>query len=356
MSKQFSSVLTAAGWLFVVWCHPAAADGAEHRLANDRLTLTVQSQGAIISDLRLMPEGANLLADSTVADSVMFGHFLCFDRWGRVSAEAAARGIPFHGEAVRLPWRWAEITARSVEQQVTLPIVGLSARRQVRLAAKAPVYAVTLEVTNPSAEAKAYTAVEHATLGDVWFHGDVQLSSNAWRGFLHTSPRPKVALSPDWASIFTWPFTQVHGRTVDLRKTPAAGPRFLVSLMFRDETEWAWIVQIDRASGDLIGYLWSPADYPWLLLYYKRGEDRFLNRSIELGTTGLYVPRPQLEEIGEFLGRPQLARLAAGASRRHQFWGFACKAPTGAGAVTRIVVADGSMRLEFDVGEPMTLP
>ena len=357
MSKRFTTALTAAGLLLAVWARPVLAEVApqEHRLANARLALTVQSQGAIISDVRLRPEGANLLADPAVADPVMFGHFLCFDRWGQVAPEAAARGIPFHGEAVRFPWRWTELSARSVGQEVTLPIAGLSARRQVRLAERDPVYAVTLEVTNFTPETKAYTAVEHATLGEVWLHDEVRLSSNARQGLVHASPQPKVAIAPDWESVFTWPLARVHGRTVDLRNTPGPGPRFLVSLMFADETEWAWIIQIDRTSGDLIGYVWSPTDYPWLMLYYSRGARRFLNRSIEFGTTGLYLPRQQLAKIGQFLDRPVLAHLAPGASRQHRFWGFACKAPPGSSAVTQVTVESDGVRLAFDQGEAMHL-
>jgi hypothetical protein len=334
----------------------SVASAADHTLANDRLSLIVRQQGGILSDLHILPDGPNLLAQPKSAQAVMFGHFLCFDRWGRVSPEAAALGIPFHGEAVRLPWDWTEETPGAVTQEVTLPIVGLTAKRRVNLAPSAGVYAVTFDVTNPGDTRRTYTAVEHVTLGAAWFHDDVHLSTNAVSGLLHYQRQPKQPMLPDEESVFNWPYARLGEATLDLRKTPPPGPRFLVSAVFADQEPWAWLFQIDRTSGDLIGYIWRPADYPWMILYFNRGPAGFLNRSLEFGTTGLHLPRPELETAGNVLGRPQLAELAAGATQRHQFWGFAFKAPAGASGVTGVAVEGGRVVLEFDEGPPVSLP
>jgi hypothetical protein len=46
------------------------------------------------------------------------------------------------------------------------------------------------------------------------------------------------------------------------------------------------------AVGQVFGYCWKRADYPWISLWCCEREGGYLSRGIEFGTTGLHKPFP----------------------------------------------------------------
>ena len=121
-----------------ILCGGAITDVAAEiswELGNGTLQMKVERQGAMISDLRLVAGGTHWLSPmNEQAPAEPFGHFLCFDRWGPVTAAEAATGFSFHGEAARVPWAvLSPPTPRQLEIKTILPLAGLAAERRIHL-------------------------------------------------------------------------------------------------------------------------------------------------------------------------------------------------------------------------------
>lgn len=329
----------------------APAPPASVRIANGAIALEIDRQGAVITALRRIGDPVNWYADSAQEDgSPRFGQFLCFDRWGPVTPAEEASGIPFHGEAGVVPWRWTSRADRMVAQRVTLPVSGLQAARRVELVGDAGVFHLVNVFTNPTAEMRDYNAVEHPLLSPKWLGDDTTLRTNATHGRLTNRGEPV----PD--SGFAWPFARFEGRTWDLRGRVLMGDSVAASLVFPDGAEWAWACLENLRTHEVFGFVWRTADYPWLNLWWSAVDGAVLNRSMEPGTTGLHQPLPRLREVGTELNRPVLCTLAPGESRRREVWGFALRLPAEGGAVVDVTADGRELRLRRESGAVFVRP
>lgn len=285
-------------------------------LANAAVLLQVKARGAAISNLRARADDSDWLAPD--------GHYLCFDRWGPVTEDESALGIPFHGEAAHQDWRLTTAGGPAVQASTALPVTGWTVRREVTLAAAAPVFKVTTTIINPASVGRPFNAVEHVTLADRWTGDSTVLLTNAVRGFLHHRGQPVAD------SDFAWPYATWAGRTWDLRGPVRIPGRVLASLVFPDEAEWAWVCLANRDTGEIIGYCWRTADYPWLNLWWRTNREGVaVTRAVEPGTTGLHQPMPVLQAAGVRLGRPLVHTLPPLGRGTLVLWGFVAKGPAG---------------------------
>lgn len=347
------------GWLLVlVLCVGVARAEtpfpatASHWIGNAAVRLNITRMGAMITELRVAGSEGNWLAPSAqTGDAHRFAHYLCFDRWGAVSAAETAEGIPFHGMAGVIPWQWVETGPREVIQKVQLPIHHLIAVRKVALVDDAGVWSIRNVIENPTDITRPYNAVEHLTLSRHWVGPETTLHTNARRGFLTSASEPV----PD--SDFEWPFARFAGRTWDLRESVLIGVSVVASLVFPDDAEWAWVCLVNRQTNDLYGLVWRTADYPWLDLWWQAEKGKLINRSIEPGTTGLHQPMPILEKARTKLGRPVFNTLAPGAKRSLQAWVFALHLPGPPSKLRTVQVEGSDIHLIFDkTAQPVVLP
>jgi hypothetical protein len=116
----------------------------------------VEIDGGAISNFHLVEKNLNPLSwreASSTPGPQWKGHFLCLDRWGSPSDAEGHNGMPFHGEASRVEWKIlyepvlknGQIVA---EMAATLPLAGLTVRRQIRLSEKDSFFTVREEITN----------------------------------------------------------------------------------------------------------------------------------------------------------------------------------------------------------------
>lgn len=329
--------------LLSVFCHAVqsrAEENRQWRIANEHMALEISSQGGVISALHSMGVPDNWLASvEQQAGSPRFGHFLCFDRWGDVTADEAARGIPFHGEAGLIRWNCVRRDLRTLVLETQLPIARLQVVRSLRLASDIAVLEIENTFANPTERVRRYNAVEHAMFAPFWLEDDVRLTSNAVRGRMTSDGVPV----PD--SEFTWPMARFNGQVWDLRETVRIGASVVASLVFPDDAEWGWVCMENRRTGDVLGYVWKTEDYPWLNLFWSSHEGVMLNRAIEPGTTGLHLPMTELEQVPDQLGRQVLLSLAPGEKRTHRCWCFIAKSTAGEKRVQAVEFDGGSVRI-----------
>src|SRR5687768_10423547 len=69
-------------------------------ISNDKLELAIRTTGGAIARVTLKDQREKINPMHT-----RWGHFVCVDGFGPVSAEEKAAGLPGHGEANRVPWK-----------------------------------------------------------------------------------------------------------------------------------------------------------------------------------------------------------------------------------------------------------
>jgi hypothetical protein len=269
-------------------------------LSNGDVLVRVNGRGAILSDLRCAGDSASWLSSPLSGDpDELFGHFLCFDRWGPVSPAEAAAGFRFHGEAARVPWTPRSGHGdQSLELATTLPLAKFSLRREVSLANHGAQFRVSTEVENPTAQIRPFNLVEHITLAKSWNAPSVRMITNAREGGLHERGKPLVG------AAVSWPRATAGNRTWDLRQPAALRGRFIASLTFPPEARWGWVGLQNPESGALLVYVWRVEEMPWLNVYWFANGERISQRAIEPGTTGLHLPLSELVDDPDVKERP----------------------------------------------------
>ena len=227
-------------------------------------SVTIELHGGSISDFHLADHPLNPLTwelKSDTASPRLRGHFLCLDRWGQPSAAEERNGMPFHGEAARVPWRVARQPSMQGDKQIaelsaSLPIAGMDVTRQIRLSRDAPFFVVTERVTNRNKLGRLYNMVQHPSIGPPFLDEKTVVDANARTGFMQSSPLP----NPEEPKV-EWPHALNHGKPANLRYLSSDPEPNVVS--FTIEEEHGWVTASSVSGGLLIGYLWRTSDYPW---------------------------------------------------------------------------------------------
>ncbi len=238
-------------------------------------------------------------------------HFLCCDRWGQPSPGEQAAGMPFHGEATRVPWTLGIAPPREASLMASLPISGIDILRRARLAHGAAVLRVDETFHNVRKVGKIHNVVQHPTLGPPFLDAETVVDSNAGKGFSQHAPLP----DPERTS-FRWP-----------RAVHDGDPRPNVASFVIDDP-LGWVVACSPATRTFVGYLWKREHYPWFNCWRHVDEQgKPLARGLEFGTTGLHQPFDVLVSKGTILGRPLVAFLDAGAKTTRSYLAFTGSLP-----------------------------
>ncbi|MCB1105127.1 MAG: hypothetical protein H7A44_03170 [Opitutaceae bacterium] len=312
-------------------------------LQNDSLAFTVHLQGTTLTGMR--PPG--MTGDWLDTQ----GHFLCFDRWGPITAEEKAQGIPFHGEARRMSWSLQEASAHTAHLKTSLPVTRFTINRHIALAPTDGAFHIINVIANPTESRRSYNLVEHITLGAPWQQPAVTFATNAKRGILHNRPNSQ----PDIP--FNWPRVQVDDRDVDLRTHAMFEGPVIYSLVFEAEAPWGWICLRNQETSELLGYLWRTADFPWLNIYSKTEAGKFVRFAIEPGTTSVHAVMAEVISRPPRLGRSVVNWLEAGDTRQLALRGFTTKIPPQAGDISDVTLENDHVRISFADGTaPILIP
>jgi hypothetical protein len=273
-------------------------------------------------------------ADRNVENRPM-AHFLCLDRWGQPSPGELAAGIPYHGEATRVPWKVESSAPAETVLTASLPEAGLDVRRRARLTGDGAVLQVSETVTNRRKMGKVYNMVQHPTIGPPFLDERTLVDANARRGFMQSSPMP----TPEEPSVF-WPQALRDGRAVDMRRLTDDPMPNVVSYVVDEPIGWS--VASSPTQNLLLGYLWRTSEYPWFNAWrHVDGAKKPLARGLEFGTTGLHQPFGVLLEKGTIFGRRLVSYLDAGESATRSYVAFLAVTPANWQGVQNVTYKDG---------------
>lgn len=320
-------------------------------LSNGQIRMRVEPQGAIISDLRMVNEGTSWLEPKGDSESSEpFAHFLCFDRWGPVTATENSVGFDFHGEAARIPWVVTSApTSRGLEVTTTLPLARLRADRKISLPRNGGGYRIQTLVQNPTSDSRPFNFVEHITLADRWNDPAVRMITNARRGVLHVKGRPVAGAEVDW------PYVTQGDSVWDMRAATDRRGRHIAAMRFPKDAAWGWICLQDPQSGALLAYVWRTAEMPWLNLYWWSNGERIVRRAIEPGSTGSHRPMSELLRAPAMLDLPVIHRITSGETREFSLFGGLALAGSGFGELASFHLGPDGWIAEDPVGNELVL-
>ena len=322
-------------------------------LESDQLRVTVLVEGGHIAELAHKPSGVNPLwtppwpsiepstyrpekhpeygagNDAKLLAGIM-GHNLCLDVFGGPSEAEAAAGITVHGEASvarhDISVKDGVLTARTV-----FPEASLRFQRAIRFASPTAIH-IAEEVENLTACDRPIGWTQHVTLGDPFVQPGVT-------EFRASATRSKV-FEPDFAgdksymvsgAEFDWPYAPCYrGGAVDMRTfvdLPVSGA-FSTHLMDPQRRN-AFFLAWNPKSKVLIGYVWKPADFPWLGIWEEnRSRTRLpwngktVTRGMEFGVSPMPQTRRQMIERGSLFGVPGFRWIPAKSTVRVEYSAF----------------------------------
>ena len=140
-------------------------------------------------------------------------------------------------------------------------MAGLQLQRTMRLREDSAVLSVHEAITNTNALGRLYNNVQHANIQAPFLDETVVLDCNATTGFLYQEPIPEEV------DAFHWPDIEHKGKAIDLRLQTANADTFGVFLVVDEQAEHGWVTACNPSQGVMLGYLWSPEEYPWLLVF-----------------------------------------------------------------------------------------
>ena len=277
------------------------------------------------------------------------GHNLCLDYYGPPSAEEAAQGLSFHGEAPNLRWRKENLRLGSrrvaLTLGVTLPIAGLEFSREIGLARGESVAYFKETVTNLRKADHLFNWVEHVTLGPPFLsRHHCRVAIPATKGI--TDPQSydegKTLLKP--GCEFRWPRAPAAskaGGIVDLsRPLPQKGLGFVAGLLLDRKRELGFIAAQNTRHDLILGYCFARRDFPWVVVW---DENRAIAappwnreteaRGLEFGSTPIGFARREAYTLGPVFGTPTLAHIPARGRKTVHYVAFLARTPRHFGVV-----------------------
>jgi hypothetical protein len=264
-------------------------------------------------------------SDARLLAGIM-GHNLCLDIFGGPSDEEAAAGLTAHGEASIVPY---QIDARGdrLVMRASLPMAQLRVERQIELHERA--VQIREVVENLAACDRPVGWTEHVTLGPPFLQkGATQFRASARRSLVFESPFGTADYLTAGA-VFDWPRApRAGGGTVDLRTCTdaSASSAYTAHLMDR-RRDPAYFVAWAPGSRLAFGYVWQPADFPWMGIWEENvsrtgppWNGRTLTRGMEFGVSPIPESRRQMIDRGRLFDTPTYRWIPAKSQVAVEYW------------------------------------
>lgn len=312
-------------------------------LENDHLRVTVLHEGGHIAEIYDKAAGVNPLwtppwptiepsehgllkpgaygdgSDAKLLAGIM-GHSLCLDIFGPPSEEEAGAGLTAHGEGSVVPYELS-VAEGTLVARARFPIAGLEFER--RMVLRDRVVAVRETVFNASGGDRPIGWTQHVTLGPPFLvRGVTQFRASATRSKVFESQfGADDYLKP--AAEFQWPMAPtLDGGAADLRVFNEAERSSAYTAHLMDENRSAaYFVVFSPAFELALGYVWRPADFPWMGIWeenhsrlHQPWNGRTLARGMEFGVSPMPESRAEMVGRDRMFGVPCFRRIAAGTS------------------------------------------
>lgn len=259
------------------------------RIENERLRVTVTTEGGHIAELLHKQTGVNPLwtphwrsIEPSTFDparqpeygphneahllSGILGHNVCLDIFGGPSAEEAKAGIPVHGEA---PVARYEMSGddRNLHMQTVLLKAQLLFERRISLHPDFPRIDVTESIENLTATDRPIGWTQHVTIGPPFLElGQTEFRMSATRSKVINSSFNDGRGPQEPDAEFEWPYCPLKsGHVADLRVFPSerVSGGFTAHLIDTG-AENAWFAVWAPSTKVLLAYIWRRSDFPWL--------------------------------------------------------------------------------------------
>lgn len=328
-------------------------------LENDKLQLSVLIRGATLANLILRGD-ADKLSPYWNTDRALnpngpltaplagaIGHFLCLDGFGAPSAEEAAAGIPFHGEASKQPFETASTTATTITLKTRLPLAQEDITRTITLLDGENVVYVNTEVENLLAIDHPISWAEHATTGPPFLSpGNTVIDLPATK----CRVRPQKAGSTGklaYGKDFVWPMGPLtKGGNVNLTTVPVNEASLdLASCIIDPARTYGYVTALRTDKHMIFGYVFRREEFPWIMSWMNYTGDARAARGFEFSTQPFDISHRETVDAHEMFGTPTYKWLPAKAKLQGSFLLFYSKAPEGFESVADLKLEGGQIRI-----------
>ena len=324
------------------------------RLENAALRVTVLAEGGHIAEILHRDSGVNPLwtppwgsiepstydearhpeygqnVESRLLTGIM-GHNICLDIFGGPSAEEEAAGLGVHGDAAVAPYEIAA-DGEGLICRAELPEAGLRFERRIQPATDPPGLRITEAVENLRATDRPVGWTQHVTMGPPFLEkGMTRFRVSGTKSKVYEADFAGEQERQKSGAEFDWPHVPLkNGGTEDLSVLTAApvSGSFVTTLMDQD-AERAYFIAYSPASRIAFGYVWKPADFPWLGRWEEnrgRTHPPWNGETIALGMEFATSPMPesrrQMIERGSLFGVPGLRWIPARSTVRVAYRAF----------------------------------
>jgi hypothetical protein len=367
--------------------HAGTFDGQDAViLSNDRLELTVLTQGAGISSLVMTDKADRMsplwdplrLARETGRQyqfNGMFGHFPCVDGFGQPSAEEREAGLPQHGESHITKFAVTKgADGNSFSLSGNFPIVQENFTRTFRMVQGENVVYVDSILENLLGFDRPVNWAEHATLSSPYVEpGKMQVFLSGTRS-QNRPPNdqpgrgaaPAVAPNPGRGNNnaagngrplpggkdFMWPMAPgANGTTVDMSQIPDKVPAGdHTATLFDPSRRLEWMAALNTDKGLVYGYVIRREDYPWIQHWGNYQSLTSLVRGLEFGTQPYDVSRREVITKNSMFDTLMYRWLPAKSKIESHFVIFYARVPEGFRGVDDVSLANGRITIQDKTG------
>jgi hypothetical protein len=267
-------------------------------------------------------------ADAKLLAGIM-GHSWCLDLFGGPSPEEAAAGVTPHGDASVVPYDLEGVRGR-LTMSARLPRAALRVERQIDLRDRA--VRIRELVENLSSFDRPIGWTQHVTLGAPFLQkGVTEFRASATRSKVFEGAFGDADyLQP--GTVFEWPIApRSNGGVTDLRVlTDAAQSSGYTAHMVDPRRPDAFFVAFRPDIRLAFGYVWNPADFPWLGIWEENRSrttppwnGTTLTRGMEFGVSPFPESRRQMIDRGHLFNVPTYRWIPALSRAEVEYWAVA---------------------------------
>ncbi|PKA99622.1 hypothetical protein B0O79_3339 [Flavobacteriaceae bacterium MAR_2009_75] len=348
------------GGLIAVSCQNRASqtDTDTLFLRNNHLQLILDLRGGAITSLNVTGSTLNPFNWSLPVEKQpeinkngypFQGHFISLGTWGMPTEGEQKEGLRLYGEANLKKWEIQDsITALSAKVGFKGTIEKLDVERTLHLYKNAPVVRVTESVTNRHPIGRMYNFLQHATFGGQFSTKDLQIDTNAGRGFYQKAAYPRTSYDSLETNSFIWPKGVLPDGPIDLRSSGSREMTYLTSHVFDENISMGWATALNPKEGLLIGYVWNIKEYPWLNVWHQYIDGVYYGRAIEFATCGLGLHFETLaKEDLRFFGKHSFEFIDAGEQITKSYTLFALPVSKRVSEVQNVNISAGVITIYY---------
>jgi hypothetical protein len=256
----------------------------------------------------------------------IMGHNVCLDIFGGPSPEEALAGLTVHGEASVDRYDISESPDELV-MRLTLVLAQLDFTRSIQLHGQYVRIRETIE--NLSAVDRPLAWTQHVTLGPPFLDpATTQFRASMARSIVsEADPGFARYLAP--GEEFEWPIApRPDGGRSDLQQMHKTAPASGYTAHLADPSrDHAYFVAFSPEFNLAFGYLWKPADFPWMGIWEENcsrkaspWDGRTITRGMEFGVSPFPETRREMIERNQLLDTPTYKWISSHGRLDVEYW------------------------------------